>query len=138
MALSYAVLTRNAILAAIIARIDADANGGTVKVYTGTRPATADTALSSNTLLATFTFATSSFSAPSGGSATVSSLPLSATAVANGTATWFRCADESGDTVFDGSVGITSSGADLEISTTAITTGLVVSMTGGTLTQPAS
>lgn len=138
MALSYAVATRNAVLAAIIGRIDGDAGGGTVKVYTGTRPATADTALSGNTLLLTFTFAASSFGAPSSGSATVAGLPLAAIGAAAGTAAWFRCADESGDTVFDGSCGASGSGADIELSTTTVSVGLAVNLTGGTLTQPAS
>ena len=51
-----AASTRNSMLDALTAKIDADVGAGTIKIYSGTQPANADTALSGNTLLATLTF----------------------------------------------------------------------------------
>lgn len=41
-------------------------NGGTVRIYSGTRPATPDTALSGNTLLAELSMGNPAFSVASG------------------------------------------------------------------------
>lgn len=138
MTLGYATATQNAQVANMTALLDAGPAGATVKVYSGSRPANANTAPGGgNVLLLTFTMNATSFGAPSSGSATANNLPLSATAAADGTATWFRAADSTGATVFDGSCGATGSGQDIELSTLSITTGLVVNMTAATLTQPA-
>jgi hypothetical protein len=136
MAIGYAAATRNAILSAIAARADADAGPATIKVYSGTRPVNADTAPGGgNTLLLTFTLAVTAFTAPDGDSMDVNSLPIAATGLAAGTGAWFRLADESGDVVFDGNCGATGSGQDIEMSTTTVSVGLAVNLTGGTLIQ---
>lgn len=138
MTLGYATATRNGMCAALAALFDAGAAGGTVKVYSGSRPANANTAPGGgNVLLLTFTLATTAFTAPSAGSNSIAGLPLSATGAANGTATWWRGADSDGNTVIDGDAGADGSGADMEFSTTTVSTGLTVNMTVGTFTQPA-
>ena len=53
--LRIAAATRNAMLDQLRTLLDAGAAGGTIKIYTGTQPANADTALSGNTLLGTLT-----------------------------------------------------------------------------------
>lgn len=137
MTLGYAVAVRNAQLTALAARFDAGAAGATIKVYSGTRPVNADTAVGGgNTLLLTLTMAATAFGAPSNGTMAAASLPITAAGVANGTAAWFRAADSDGVTVTDGTCGADGSGADIELSTTAITIGLEVSLTTGTITQP--
>jgi hypothetical protein len=69
-------------------------SGGNLKLYTGTQPAQPETALSGNTLLATFTFSTPGFGTSSltGGNEqqTASFVASSVTPVANGTVTFAR------------------------------------------------
>ena len=109
---------------------------GTIKIYTGTQPATADTA-ASGTLLATFTLADPAFGASSGGTITLNSTPLTVAAAASGTAGWFRM-ESNGPTVtvLDGSVG--TSGHQINLNTTSITLGVNVTITSGTITMPTS
>lgn len=135
MGLSFPTGTRNAIAAAIANRADADTGPATIKVYTGAKPA--PDAAPTGTLLLTFTLDAVAFTAPTT-PLTVANLPKSATGAANGTAGWFRLADESGDTVLDGTAGATGSNEDIELSTTSITTGLVVNLTAATITVPVS
>jgi hypothetical protein len=135
MTISISTAARNARLDALVDLLDAGAGAATLKLYTGSKPATVATAVT-GTLLATITCADPAFGASSSGVATLSD-PAAVDAVADGTAGYFRAADSDGTAVFDGTVGATGSGADLELATTSITTGLSVDITGGTLTEPA-
>ncbi|WP_432112849.1 hypothetical protein [Streptomyces sp. S1] len=110
-------------------------NAGTIKVYTGSQPATADTA-ASGTLLATFTLGSPGFGNASGGVITLSGTPLTVAAAATGTAGWFRMATSGGSTILDGSVG--TSGNQINLNTTSITSGVNVTITSGTITMPTS
>ena len=104
----------------------------TLKVYTGTQPATGETA-ASGTLLVEITL--QGFNAAASGQATLyTGSPVQGTAVASGTAGWARLTD--GSKNFDGSVG--TSATDFIINTTAITIGGTVTLTGCTINQPAS
>ncbi len=104
----------------------------TLKIYTGTQPATGDTA-ASGTLLVEITL--QGFNAAASGQATLyTGNPVQGTALASGTAGWARLTD--GMKNFDGSVG--TSGTDFIINTTAITLGGTVTLTGCTINQPAS
>jgi len=129
--LKTAVLQRNAMLDAHKTNF----NTGLLKLYTGTKPADADTALSGNTLLATLTLNATAFPASSGGVLTANAI-TSATAVATGTATFFRIRN-AGDsaTLCDGTVG--TSGCDMNLNTAAIVTSASVSISAFTLTLPA-
>jgi hypothetical protein len=94
-------------------------NSGFLNIYSGSQPANANTAVTSQVLLATLTFGSPAFGNPSGGVATANAITPDTSAAATGTATWFRCTKSDGTTVvFDGSVG--TSGCDLNINTTAI------------------
>lgn len=108
-------------------------NAGTIKIYTGSQPATADTAVS-GTLLATFTLGSPGFGAASSGTITLSGTPLTVAAAATGTAGYFRMATSGGASVMDGSVG--TSGAQINLNTTSITSGVNVTITSGTITMP--
>jgi hypothetical protein len=120
---------------ALVDGLDAGAAAGTLKIYSGSRPATPDDAIT-GTLLATVTCADPAFGASSSGVATLSD-PASVTAVATATATHFRAADSDGNPVFDGDVTATGGGGDLTLATTSITSGLSVDITGGTITEAA-
>ena len=84
----------------------ANFNNGTVKVYAGTPPATADTALSANPLLGTLTFAASAFAAAAAKSMSANAIAQDAAADATGTATFYRAFKSDGTTVIEqGSCG---------------------------------
>lgn len=111
-------------------------NAGTIKVYTGTQPATADTAEGGATLLATFTLGSPGFGDASGGTITLTGTPLTVAAAATGTAGWFRMETSGGTNILDGSVG--TSGHQINLNTTSITSGVNVTITSGTITMPTS
>lgn len=128
----------NSMLGEIGPALDAGPAGGTIKVYAGSQPADAMTALSGQTLLATFTLdAAASFGAPSARAVAVDASPvLTATGAAAGTATWFRAADSTGTTVLDGDVSATGGNGDLQLNTTTISVGLALEITGGGFSFP--
>lgn len=135
MAIRLSTSLANAMATAVNTAIDAGAAAGTLKVYTGSKPASVETA-ASGTLLATFTL-TDPAGTPASGVLTLDFDPdLSATVAADGTAGWFRIADSDGNGVLDGSVTATGSGGDLTFTSTAWTTGMTVTLTTGTVTQP--
>jgi hypothetical protein len=107
------------------------ASAGTFVIYDGTQPATADTAITSQNALGTYTFTTADYSSASNG-ASVLTGAKTITGSATGTATWARWTK--GAFVIDGSVGTT--GADFIVSTTSIVNGVNFSLTAATLTFP--
>lgn len=137
MAIRLATATVNAKCDAAVDRIDGGPAAGTIKIYTGTQPATANDS-ASGTLLATFTLADPAFSAASAGVATLLGTPRTTTGAAAGTAGWFRAADSTGATVFDGSITTSGGGGQLILNTTTVSVGVQVEITGGSYTQPAA
>jgi len=130
MAIAYSTALRNARLNQVTASVDAGSGAGLLRIYDGTRPATGGTA---TTLLAELTFSDPSFGAASGGVLTASAITQDAAANATGTATWFRVVDSAGTFVMDGDVG--TSGSDLNLNSTSISTGVAVSITSFVLTE---
>lgn len=107
-------------------------NGGTVVIYSGAKPANANTALSGNTALATLTFQATAAPSTSTNVITFNTL-TSGTAVATGTASFYRCYKSDGTTVvMDGSVG--TSNANMIIGTVSIVSGASVSCSSFTHT----
>ena len=101
-----------------------------IKIYSGTQPVNANTAISGQTLLVSLNVS-GTFGTDSNGTITLSSV-TSATAVATGTASFFRITKSDGTTVvMDGSVGTSS--ADMILDNTSIATGQTVSITSGTI-----
>lgn len=127
---------RNAHLDAINTALNAGAGAATIKIYTGTQPANADTGLSGNTLLGTLTCTDPAAGSASGGVLTFSAVTQDSAADATGTATWARVADSNGSTVFDCDVG--TSGATLNLNTVAIVTGGPIQVSSFTLTYAAA
>lgn len=127
MALGMATGLRNAMLDAITTFAGGSA---LLRIYDGTRPATGGTA---TTLLAELTCNATFAPAASGGVLTLNSITQDSSANATGTATWFRLVKSDGTThVFDGNVG--TSGSDLNLNSTSITSGAAVSVTSATIT----
>lgn len=111
-------------------------NGGTLKIYDGTPPANASTALSSNTLLATLTLNATAFSSFTNGVATAGAITSDSSADATGPPTFFRLLTSGATVMLQGSVG--TSGSDLNLNTTSIVAGGAVSVSSLTITMPAS
>jgi hypothetical protein len=133
--LRLATATRNALAQAFQVRTDIGSGAATIKLYSGTQPVDANTGLSGNTLLATFTLDDPAFGTASGGVITLATVPRATTGAAAGTATWFRMESSDPFTICDGDVGTAS--ATLVLNTTTISVGVAVSITAGTFTMPA-
>lgn len=109
-----------------------------LRIYdaTGGVPANAGTAIGSQVNLATFTLDATAFTS-SGGVLTLNTVPKTVAASATGTASFFRILLSDNTTVvLQGSVG--TSGAELNLNTTSITSGVNVTITSGTITMPTS
>lgn len=134
---------RNAGVGAIAALVDGGSGAGVLRIYDGTPPAGPATAVTTQNLLAEFDLSDPAFAAPSGGSAAIDTTPaLETTGLDDGTATWCRFCDSTeaagtGLGVLDGDVTATGGGGELTLNTTTVSTGLAVSITGGSLTMPA-
>lgn len=108
-------------------------NAGTVKIYSGTQPANPNVAITDQVLLGTLTLPNPAFVSNVNGVAAAGTIGDSV-GVANGTATWCRCATSGGAAEVDGSVG--AAGADLNLSTgTTITNGGPISVSSLVWTQ---
>ena len=80
-------------------------NNGYLRIYDGTQPATADTAIGAQVLLAEPRFNATAAPATVNGLITFNAITADASANATGTATWFRALSSDGTTVvYDGSV----------------------------------
>jgi len=130
----------NAAKAAVDA-VAALCNSGFLKIYTGSQPTDANTAIGAQVLLATLNLSATAFGASvasgSAGSkivtATANSITGDSSADATGTATWFRVLKSDASTVvFDGTVD--TSGADLNLATTSIIINDDIEVTSFTIT----
>lgn len=130
----------NTIASLLADAIDNDVNTsgpGKIIIYNGTggEPATADTAITTQGVLATFTLGATAFGNASNGVITLNGVPLTVAASASGTAAFFRLTRGNGTTVIlQGTVG--TSGQQLNLNTTTITSGVNVTITSGTITVP--
>jgi hypothetical protein len=106
------------------------ASGGSLKIYSGAQPANGNTAISGQTLLATLALSATAFGNAVAGAATANAI-TSATAVATGTAAWFRILKADGTTVvLDGTIG--ASGCNINMNSIAIQTGATVAVSSFT------
>jgi hypothetical protein len=112
----YSMNTRNVAAAAIAALCD----GGKLRIYDGVQPADANTAITTQNLLAEFALPNPCFGAP--GSGIEAANAIAATSVLRaGTATWGRIVKADGTTVvMDGSVGLAA--ANIVLNSVTLTT----------------
>ncbi len=121
----------NAAVAAVLAL----ANSGKLRIYSGSQPANANTAIGAQVLLAELTFNATAFGAPTAGVATANAITSDPSADASGTAAWCRIVKSDGTTVlFDGTVG--TSGCNLNLTSTTITAGQPVAVASFTYIHP--
>lgn len=120
-------------------------NSGRLRIYSGSEPVTADTALSGNTMLVDIPFAATPFTLPppataAGTDRVMNAITgaMTATAAADGNpATFFRCTSTDGNTTYyQGTVGTT--GQQLNLTSLNIVTGGTVSITALSVALPVS
>ena len=143
MPIRISTAARNAMVGQISTLADGGSGAGRLRIYTGAQPAGPGTT-ATGTLLLDIALNDPSFGAASSGTITAGQSPaLSGTASGTGTAGWFRVLDSTeaagtGLGVFDGNVTVTGGGGDCQLSTTSLSTGLTVTVTSITVTQPAA
>jgi hypothetical protein len=100
-------------------------DNGYCRVYDGSQPANADTAVSTQTLLAEIRFAATAESDITAGVITFAAMTVDSSADATGTASWYRALSSDGTTVvMDGSVG--TSNANMVLGSVGIQAGAEV------------
>ena len=131
---------QNAARDAAINAVTATLNTGILRIYSGTAPTNADTALSGNTVLAELTLGATAFAAASAGVATANAITGDTSADATGTPTFFRLFQSNGTTVvYQGTAG--ASGQELNLtglSSGQIIAGGTVNVSSLTITQTAT
>lgn len=113
------------------------ANTGYIRIYSGSQPANADTAVSTQTQLAELRFGSTAFGAAVAGVATANAITSDSAADATGTAAWFRVLKSDGTTaLWDGSVS--TSGANLNFGTVSFVANAQIDISSFTYTQQKS
>jgi len=120
------------------AQLDAlapEADNGYLRIYDGAQPATPDTPISGQTLLAELRLNATAFGAAASGVITANAITDEASAPASGTAAWFRVLKSDGTTaLWDGNVGLADE--NLVLNSLSINAGANVSVTSYTHTLP--
>lgn len=122
---------RNAMVNAIRDQIDAGTGAGKLSIYSGTRPASGG---ATTTKLAELVMSDPAGGDASAGVLTLDAITDDASADASGTATWFRITDSDDNFCVDGNVG--TSGSDLNLNSTSLVSGGIVSISSFTVTAP--
>lgn len=126
MTISISTDARDACVDAVAALIDGGAGAGKIVIQDATTP------------LVSIALSDPAMGASSGGTATGASFPKNAAATDDGTADNFEVQDSDDTMVVAGSVGLDSSGADMELDNVNIASGQTVTLTSFTMTMPAS
>lgn len=122
-------MSKDTQLANAVASAQADAlarllDNGYLRIYSGSKPATADTAITSQTLLCELRFPATSAPGASNGVLTFNAITAVAVAT-SGTAAWFRALKSDGTSVvFDGTVDVSANTPNLTVATTTLTAGV--------------
>lgn len=130
--LRLTVALQTSCITPIMTAIDAGAGAGLIDIYNGAIPATAATAVTTQTKLGTLTFSDPSGSVTSG-VFTASSITQDSSADATGTASWARIKDSTGATVGDIDITSTGGGGLLQLNTVNIVAGGPIIVTALTL-----
>lgn len=129
MTLSYTTTIRSNRMTQVL---NAVGDAGFIKIYSGSVPANVAASLGAAVLLAQLTTATP-FGTVTSGVLTLGTVTSDSSADNTGTASFYRQTDSGGTAQIQGSVG--TSGADMNLNTTAIVAGATVSITSGTYTE---
>ncbi len=129
MAVQMSTALRNARLDEITAAVGAS---GLLRIYDGTKPANVAAAIT-GTLLAELTLNATFAAAAASGVLTLNAITQDSSANATGTATHYRILTSGTAAIMQGDVG--TSGSDLNLNTTSIVSGGVVSISSWTITD---
>jgi hypothetical protein len=124
-----AITTNTTLANALLDGIDSAFNNGTLTIRTGAAPGANNTA--TGTVLATITLPADAFAAASSRTKAKSGTWEDASADATGTAAHFRLVG--GTNILEGTVTATGGGGDMELSSTSIVAGGVVTISTFTL-----
>lgn len=119
----------------VSAQLDAIAallDGGSIELYDGAQPATADTPVTTQTLLVSLSLGIPAYTPAVDGVADLAA-PASGICVANGTATWCRFKKSDSSPIQDASVGL--SNANLNLTTVVMIAGATLIVDSLVLTQ---
>jgi hypothetical protein len=130
MSIQFSTTVRNAMLDVVESTIGTAA---ILKIWSGTAPANC-AASDTGTTLVSYTLASDWAAAASSGSKSFNNTPISGTASATGTATYFRIFNSAGTTChWQGTVTATGGGGDMTLDNTSIASGQTVNVTSFTL-----
>jgi hypothetical protein len=130
MTLSYAVTMKNSRLDQITSAIS---TSGLLRIYDGSVPTNADTALGAQVLLAELALSSAFAPGASSGVLTASAITSDTSANATGTATFFRLVTSGGTSKVQGTVG--TSGQDLNLNTVSIVAAATVAVSSMVITS---
>lgn len=116
------VALQSACITPILTALDAGPGPAIIEIYNGTIPATAATAITSQTKLGTLTCSDPAGSVTDG-MLTLSAITQDSSADNSGTATWARIKDSTGATVADIDITTTGGGGTLQMNNIAIVAG---------------
>lgn len=123
---------------AFVDAVDAGAGAGVLRIYSGSVPANADTALGAQVLLAELVMSDPAFGnaidANPNATATANAIADDVAANATGTATFFRIADSNGVVRIQGTAG--TSGTELILNSADLQAGALVEVLSLTVTMP--
>lgn len=108
---------------------------GKIEIRTGAQPTGSDPA-ASGTILATFVLDATPVGAAVNRSGALADTPLSVNASATGEAGHYRVYDSAGNPCWDGACA--TSGSEMTLGTLSLVSGVAVTITVGSFTQPAS
>lgn len=128
--MNYKETLRNTQLDAIDTAVGAS---GFLIIYDGVQPATVDTALSGNVVLATLPLSATAFAAAASGVLTANAITDDSSADNTGTASWGSLETSGNTRIVDFTVG--TSGTDMIIDSVSITAGQVVSTSSFVITS---
>ena len=127
---SFVDTLKTAVLTPIAAAINAGANAGVIDIYSGTRPANANTAIGSQVRLGTLTFSDPCESSPGSlsTSLTMGNITQDSSAEADGVASWARVYAYTASgavrvAVMDIDITTTGGGGSMQMNTTNIVAG---------------
>lgn len=133
------MLSAQAALDALLAKLNVGGTAGSIKIFTGSMPATCEVA-DSGTRLATCPLSTTAFPASTDpgttglATATANAITSDTNAAATGTAGYFRAYSSAGTCIVQGNCGTTA--ADMILNTVAISSGSTVAVTSWVVTLP--
>ena len=110
-------------------------NTGYIRIYDGAQPANADTAIGAQVLLAELRFNATAFGVSAAGVATANAIVSDLSINATGTATWARVLKSDGTSVI-ADMSVSTAGADINLNSTGLQAGALLSISSMTMTLP--